>query len=406
MAVKKKLYSLSGKVQHYNWGGFEFIPALLDITNEENKPYAEYWMGVHAVAPSTVGTDEQPLSKLIAEDKEAVLGEYIAKKFGGLPYLFKIQDVKEILSIQVHPSKAEAEKEFAKENAAGVPLNAPNRNYKDDNHKPELMSALSDFWLLHGFKPKEKMKAVLNRVDELESLLPIFEEEGYEGLYKHVMEMPQEEVNELLQPLIDRLVPLYTEGKLTKYKEDFWAARAAVTYNNGDDIDRGIFSVYLFNLVNVKKGEAVFQPAGLPHAYLEGQNAEIMANSDSVLRGGLTVKHVDVPELLKHVKCEETVPEVLRGEKDTKCETVYKTPAEEFQLSYITLSKDESFSVRSRTAEIFIVISGGAKLSTGEDKIRLGSGEAALAIAGQQVNMKATDDTVIYRASAPVPGTW
>ncbi|MEJ0103964.1 MAG: hypothetical protein WDO19_15980 [Bacteroidota bacterium] len=124
-------------------------------------------------------------------------------------------------------------------------------------------------------------------------------------MYKHVMEMPQDEVNEILQPLIDRIVPLYNEGRLTRYKEDFWAARAAVTFNQGDNIDRGIFSVYLFNLVNVKKGDAIFQDTGVPHAYLEGQNAEIMSNSDNVLRGGLTKKHIDVAELLRHVKCEQ-----------------------------------------------------------------------------------------------------
>jgi len=402
VALKNKLYPLYGKVQHYAWGGYNYIPALLDITNEENKPYAEYWMGTHPSASAEIGENHESLNKLVDENKEAVLGGYIAKKFGSLPYLFKILDVRDMLSIQVHPSKENAEADFAKEDAAGIATNAPNRNYKDDNHKPELAAALSDFWLLHGFKPKEKLVSVLNNVDELESLLPVFEDEGYEGLYKHVMEMPQEDVNEILQPLIDRIVPLYQEGKLTRYKEDFWAARAAVTYNEGDDIDRGIFSVYLFNLVNVKKGDAIFQDAGVPHAYLDGQSAEIMANSDNVLRGGLTKKHIDVPELLRHVKCEPIVPNILHGEKDNR-ETVYKTPAKEFELSYIMLAKDESFSVHSRTGEVFIVIEGNARFSVGDEKLRLAGGEAAFVIAGQKVNMlSSADKTLIYRASAPV----
>ncbi len=401
MALKNKLYPLYGKVQHYAWGGYSYIPALLDITNEENKPYAEYWMGTHPLASAEIGDDHESLAKLIAENKEAVLGDSIAKSFGSLPYLFKVLDVRDMLSIQVHPSKKNAEADFAKENAAGKAANAPDRNYKDDNHKPELAAALSDFWLLHGFKPKEKLTSILTNVDELESLLPVFEDEGYEGLYKHVMEMPQEEVNEILQPLIDRIVPLYQEGKLTRYKEDFWAARAAVTFNEGDDIDRGIFSVYLFNLVNVKKGDAIFQDAGVPHAYLDGQNAEIMANSDNVLRGGLTKKHIDVPELLKHVKCEPTIPNILHGEKDNR-ETIYKTPAKEFELSYITLAKDESFSVHSRTGEVFIVIEGNARFSIGDERLRLAGGEAAFVVAGQKVNMlSSADKTLIYRASTP-----
>ncbi|MBS1611144.1 MAG: mannose-6-phosphate isomerase, class I [Bacteroidetes bacterium] len=401
MALKNKLYPLYGKVQHYAWGGYDYIPALLDITNEENKPYAEYWMGTHPLALAEVGENHESLSQLIAENKEAVLGSYIAKNFGSLPYLFKIMDVRDMLSIQVHPSKQNAGADYARENAAGIAANAPNRNYKDDNHKPELAAALGDFWLLHGFKPKEKMVSILSNVDELESLLPIFEEEGYEGLYKHVMEMPQEEVNEILQPLIDRIVPLYKEGKLTRYKEDFWAARAAITFNEGDDIDRGIFSVYLFNLVNVKKGDAIFQDAGVPHAYLEGKNAEIMANSDNVLRGGLTKKHIDVPELLKHVKCEATVPDILHGVKDNR-EIIYKTPAKEFELSYITLGKDESFSVYSRTGEVFIIIEGSARIGVGDEKLKLAGGEAAFVVAGQKVNMlSSADKTYIYRASAP-----
>lgn len=402
MALKNKLYPLYGKVQHYAWGGYDFIPELLDITNEEKKPYAEYWMGTHPLASAEVGEDHQSLAKLIEENKENALGNYIAKTFGSLPYLFKILDVRDMLSIQVHPSKVNAEADFARENAAGIAAHAPDRNYKDDNHKPELAAALSDFWLLHGFKPKEKMVSILSNVEELESLLPIFEEEGYEGLYRHVMEIPQEEVNELLQPLIDRIVPLYNEGKLTRYKEDFWAARAAITFNEGDTIDRGIFSVYLFNLVNVKKGDAIFQDAGVPHAYLEGKNVEIMANSDNVLRGGLTKKHIDVTELLKHVKCEATVPDILHGEKDNR-EMIYRTPAKEFELSYISLGKDESFSVYSKTGEVFIVVEGSARFSVDNERLKLAGGEAAFVVAGQKVNMlSSAEKTIIYRASAPV----
>ncbi len=399
-----KMYPLAGKIQHYSWGGYEYIPNLLDISNEENKPFAEYWMGVHPAASATVGSEEQPLDKLITANKEAILGSYINKTFGSLPYLFKVLDVRDMLSIQVHPSKEEAAKGFDAEEAAGIEKEAVNRNYKDKNHKPELMVALSDFWLLHGFKPKEKMETILTKVEELEPLLEVFQEDGYEGLYQYVMDIPQEEVNEMLQPLLDRIVPLYQEGKLTRHKEDFWAARAALTFNQGDDIDRGIFSIYFFNLINIKKGNAIYQPEGLPHAYLEGQNAEIMANSDNVLRGGLTTKHVDVEQLMKHVKFEPTVAEILRGEKESRSETVFMTPAAEFQLSRIELNKDESYSVTTVTGEILLVVEGSARVSTGDEKLRIASGEAIFVIAGQHVNIKAFDTTIVYRASVPVAG--
>jgi mannose-6-phosphate isomerase len=403
VALKKKLYPLIGKVQHYTWGGYHFIPALLDITNEEKKPYAEYWMGIHPLASAEIDSEHQFLNKLIDENKELVLGNYVAEHFGNLPYLFKILDVRDMLSIQVHPPKNQAQESFKKENAAGIALNASHRNYKDDNHKPELVAALGDFWLLHGFKAKNKMIAILNSVAELQSLLPVFENESYKGLYQFVMEMPLQKVNELLQPLLDRIVRLYKENKLSKDQEDFWAARAALTFNKDNTIDRGIFSVYLFNLVHLKKGEALFQDAGLPHAYLEGQNAEIMTNSDNVLRGGLTHKHIDVAELLKHVNCEATVPDILSGKINNRHETVFKTPVPEFQLSYISLYKGENFLFTSSTGEVLILVEGTAKFIAGEEKIKLNSGEAVFIVAEQDVEIQSTGKTLIYRASVPVP---
>ncbi len=166
------MHKLKGKVQHYAWGGTEYIPQLLGEENPGHQPYAEYWMGAHTSSPSVVLFDEThhtTLDRLIKEDPHAWLGDKVTTRFGALPYLFKVLDVRDMLSIQVHPTKAEAEKGFARENEAGIPLSASNRNYKDDNHKPEVMVALSEFWLLHGFKEKNcwnkpcKMKVNFNR---------------------------------------------------------------------------------------------------------------------------------------------------------------------------------------------------------------------------------------------------
>ncbi|RYZ27358.1 MAG: mannose-6-phosphate isomerase, class I, partial [Chitinophagaceae bacterium] len=149
------IYKLKGVVQHYSWGGTDFIPQLLGVSNPEQKPFAEYWLGAHPAAPAILESLNLSLHQFISNHPKEALGDQVAPKFGSLPYLFKILDVKQMLSIQVHPSKVAAEEEFEKENKAGVAINAPNRNYKDSNHKPELMYALSDFWLLHGFKKKE-----------------------------------------------------------------------------------------------------------------------------------------------------------------------------------------------------------------------------------------------------------
>ncbi|MBC7588692.1 MAG: mannose-6-phosphate isomerase, class I, partial [Chitinophagaceae bacterium] len=163
MDFQNKILQLKGKVQHYAWGGSSFIPSLLHIDNAENKPHAEYWMGTHPSAPSELfdGAASISLDQFIQQNPIKVLGEKVFKQFKALPYLFKVLDVNDMLSIQVHPSKAEAEKGFDAEEAAGIPLNAPNRNYKDSNHKPEIMVALSEFWLLHGFKSKEAIEKML-----------------------------------------------------------------------------------------------------------------------------------------------------------------------------------------------------------------------------------------------------
>ena len=404
MQNSNKIFRLEGVVQHYAWGGYDFIPALLHRSNEEARPFAEYWMGAHDNAPAqiVINSEKERLSDLIGNEPTKVLGEDVYKKFGRLPYLLKILDVKDMLSIQVHPDKKSAEQAFGEENKKGIPLQAAQRNYKDANHKPELMLALSDFWLLHGFKPKGKLLQVMEETPELRFLTTVLNTEGYRVLYQRVMEMPQSEVNDRLHPLLDRIRPLYTQNTLLKDDEDFWAARAALTYNRGNDIDRGIFSIYFFNLVHCKPDEAVFQAAGVPHAYLEGQNVEIMANSDNVLRGGLTPKHIDVAELMKHIKFEETVPRILTGQKRNNVERVYKTPAPDFELSKFELEKGGTANFVTSTADILFLKDGLVTISDGEKNVELKSGEAVIAFKGCSIQLSAHSAASLYRATVPL----
>src|SRR5258707_15340188 len=177
-------------------------------------------MGAHDNAPAEI--DGGALNEFIRKNVRETLGAYTADRFGRLPYLLKILDVKDMLSIQVHPTKRNAEIEFAAENKKGIALNAPDRNYKDDNHKPELMLALSEFWLLHGFKPYLTLEKLLLDTPELAFLASTLAKSSYRGLYKKVMEMPQAEVNTVLQPLLDRIVPIYKAQELKKSEEHFW----------------------------------------------------------------------------------------------------------------------------------------------------------------------------------------
>ena len=401
-----KVFKLRGKVQHYAWGGSSYLPALLSVENAGEQPFAEYWLGAHASGSAVLeaANGGGALSDYLQEKPAERLGAYTAKRFGRLPYLLKILDVKDMLSIQVHPSKKAAEREFAAENKRGVALSAPDRNYRDDNHKPELMAALSEFWLLHGFKAEEELIGMLANTPELNFLMPVFSVGGYQQLYKTVMEMPQEAVNETLQPLLDRILPLYHNGGLVRSEEHFWAARAALTYNSPGRADRGIFSIYFFNLLNLHPGEAIFQDAGLPHAYLEGQNVEIMANSDNVLRGGLTPKHVDVAELMKHVKFEATNPRIIVGDRAAGHITVYPTPAPDFELSRISLMAGETVGVKAHSTDIFIVMEGRlGVIEEGCAPFSRWRGECWAALYGARFELKALADTVLYRATVPVP---
>jgi len=380
------MYKLKGVVQHYSWGGREFIPQLLGIENSSQQPFAEYWLGAHPNHPSII----------ICDGEEKTLNEFIAEQqIPQLPYLLKVLDVRQMLSIQVHPDKTSAQKGFDKENKRGIAVNAPHRNYKDENHKPELMVALSDFWLLHGFKSADDLNKVLGEVEELGYLKKVFEGGNFKALYEHVMTMPQHKVNETFQPLINKIVPHYLGGALQKSHPHFWAARAYETFCKGKDIDRGLFSIYFFNLLHLKKGEGIYQPAGLPHAYLEGQNIEIMANSDNVLRAGLTDKHIDIAELMKHVRFEPTHPQILYRVGDHRS---FTPPVKEFELHEHHLLSERQ--IQTSVNEIWLLLRG----SIYANDQQLSKGEAVYVSASTTVIIEVLEAAILFRAVVPAGG--
>jgi mannose-6-phosphate isomerase len=404
MEKSENIFRLEGSVQHYDWGGKTFLPQLLHLANDDRKPFAEYWLGAHLKSPAHVifGDGHRlPLNDLIATDPGKWLGARVAKDFGVLPYLLKAQDVRLMLSIQVHPSKEVAAKKFQEENEQGIALEAAHRNYKDTNHKPELLSPLSDFYLLHGFKSPDKIRSILSSTPELKFLEEYFGNDDYRKIYTHVMTMPQPEVDRVLEPLVHRITPLYDAGVLEKGTEDFWAARAAHTFSVNGHRDRGIFSIYLFNIVRLSEGDALFQDAGLPHAYLEGHTMEIMANSDNVLRGGLTPKHIDVNELLQHIRFAETIPAVIASKPFVNGEEVFKTVAKDFQLSKIGLGKGAKFLWTTQSAEIVFVYDGQVSLTENGLGMTRTSGKAAFLAAGLDVTLSAIEDAIVFRASVP-----
>lgn len=400
METNEGIYKLKGKVLHYEWGGYEFLPRLLNINNIDHKPFAEYWMGAHPLAPSQIQTRDGDVSlhTLIKEDPKKVISEKVFNRFGELPFLFKVQDVKNILSIQVHPSKEEAEKGFEREEAEGIPVNAPYRNYKDRNHKPEVMVALSEFWLLHGFKSLAIIEKTLEETPEFNILLPYFRREGLKALYCFVMEMEQPEINALLTNLIKRELRRKNENELSKEMPGWWVAKIFTDKHEIGDIDRAIFSIYFFNIVKVNPGEAVFQSAGIPHAYLEGQCMELMANSDNVLRAGLTPKHIDVPELMKHTLFDSIVPNIMQGDTVLPGEKIYPCPVPDFGIAKIDLSASLSYEKTAGSLEIWIVMEGGALVN---HSLVLKRGEAMAVFAGATYTIRASGNCTLFKAFVP-----
>lgn len=398
MQESNSIFKIKGKVQNYAWGGYNYIPELLNIENTNHLPFAEYWMGAHPLAPAEILPNKVSLQDFIQQNPEKVLGQSVQNIFNGLPYLFKVLDVHQMLSIQVHPTKEAAAIGFIAEEAAGISLNAPNRNYKDKNHKPEVMIALSEFWLLHGFKQLEAIENCLQEIKEFNILLPLFKKEGLKEMYRFLMEMDQENVDGILCGLLKREQRKKINGELNKSMPGWWATKLFKENDEIKNIDRGVFSIYFFNLVCLQEGEAIFQAAGIPHAYLEGQNIELMANSDNVLRGGLTPKHIDVPELMKHTLFQPIVPKILKGELINNVEKNYTCPVLDFAISKIEIKNLQQYNFTSQSPEIFIAIKGNAMIKGSSINIEIKKGDSFIVLPYEKYSISSNNSCELYKA--------
>ena len=409
--------TLQGAVQHYAWGGTDFIPQLIGCENPQGKPFAELWLGDHPGAPALAEVEGEwfPLNQVVKAAPSIILGEESRARYGDkLPYLLKALDAKTMLSIQVHPSKKRAEQGYSRENAAGLPSESPERSYRDDNHKPEVHVALTGFWMLHGFRPLEEIADLLSRYPQFGAIMPDFgwrlgrsgsepaaRKELIHTLYAEVMTMPQLRVDDLLNPLLERLeagpTPLQSDP-------DYWALLASRTFPLPDGHrDRGIFSIYLLNLLHLMPGEGTWQPAGILHAYLEGINIELMAGSDNVLRGGLTPKRVDVPELLATLDFSDGKPKILGRDSKKSGETCYRTNAKEFELSRIDLlSNTALLNIAFAGPDTLLVLDGDMTLTCANDQRHISRGGAVLIPYNFDYLIQAGKGGVkIFRAAVP-----
>lgn len=400
----KNIGILNNTVQEYEWGSYTAIPELLGNDSPANTPQAELWMGAHPKAPSKVKLNGEWMSlmKLIEKNPKDILGKVVAEKYNNrLPYLFKVLAAAKPLSIQAHPSLSQAKEGFIMENSLGIPFDANNRNYKDDNHKPECICALTFFWALNGFRKISGILALLEKIcpqglkSDLNNLRGEQNSLGLKKFFQAIMTMGRAQQNQIIADAIINA---------QKFTEDDQAYKWMIDLHNEYPADIGVFSPILLNLICLKPGQAMFLPAGELHAYLDGVGIELMANSDNVLRGGLTPKHVDVPELLNVLNFEERELDILSPIESNECERIYSSRAEEFVLSVITLKRDLTcYSPTNRSVEILLCTDGEAIITDlgNNDKLAFGRGKSII-IPSAVKKYCIEGNATLYKAAVPV----
>jgi mannose-6-phosphate isomerase len=355
----KQIGLLKNPVQNYAWGSRTALHSFLGLPEPWREPVAEVWLGAHAKAPSKVRVNGEwrSLIDLLRADPVSVLGKQASRRFDGeFPFLLKILVVEHPLSLQVHPHKDQAETGFHRENQLNIPLDAPNRNYRDSNHKPEFLCAVTRFEAMKGFRnPKnilELMDAVLTSTSlpELDLLRNKRNAEGMKRFFSSLVTMDSERRDRVIKEVAKKAEPMAAANRAFH-----WVLKLKQAYPR----DIGVLSPLFLNLVELSPEEAIYVPAGELHAYLSGVAMEIMASSDNVLRGGLTPKHVDIGELLKILNFNASPVHKQNAFVKTRFERIYKTPAHEFQLSKIVLTQGEAFeSEAGRSVEILLCMEG------------------------------------------------
>ncbi|MDZ7830515.1 MAG: mannose-6-phosphate isomerase, class I [Desulfobacterales bacterium] len=395
----KPLY-LKNEIQDYAWGSYEFIQDLLGA-EQTDTPWAELWMGAHPKAPSKIQVNGEwrALDRLIESYPEEILGRETARRFNNtLPYLFKVLAAEHPLSIQAHPNREQAKNGFDRENHEGIPLTASNRNYKDDRHKPECICALTPFWAMEGFRPISEMVELLKAAcpktlgDAIAYLKQKPDGNGFHRFFEALMTLPKPKLQQVIDETARNAIVRQAEND-----EFRWIKTLYELYPE----DIGILSPILLNLVCLQPGEALFLNSGEMHAYLHGAGIEIMANSDNVLRGGLTAKHVDVEELMRVLNFDPHGLQILNPQERPACEKVYPTPAEEFSLGVIQVDAHCSYSTEQIIGpEILLCTHGDGEIQWDDaaETLRISKGDAFLIPAAVK-RYSISGTAQIYRAA-------
>ena len=399
-----QIFFLDNKIQEYEWGSYTAIQELLDKReggSDVVKPIAELWMGAHHKSPSDViiSSGNISLKELIDRFPKEILGSIAAEKFhNNLPYLFKVLAVENPLSIQAHPDITQAKKGFLDENSKKIAIESSKRSFKDDNHKPECICALTEFWALNGFRPVKEISKYIDQlsckklnkiVTEIKSLPDSL---FIKSFFMKIMDFNEADKKEVVDDVV-------MQSKLYSKNDSVfnWILKLHEKY----PCDIGVLSPVYLNLICLKPGDALFIKSRVLHAYLKGVGIELMANSDNVLRGGLTPKHVDINRLIEILDFNPLKVELLNTCDINKYQKDYVSYAEEFKLSVILPVNDkDGFNFKTKSVEIILCIKGSSKvvnIETGQiTDIKKGD-SIIIPAAVKQYSMYG--DAVLYKAS-------
>ncbi len=391
---------LRNQIQPYAWGSHSAIAQLQQRPFPTSEPEAEMWLGAHPNAPSqAIFPDHtQALDTLIAEEPSAWLGASAAEFHQQLPFLLKVLAAESPLSLQAHPNQAQARQGFEEDEALGIPKSDRRRRYQDATHKPEILCALTRFEALSGFQRLERSLAVFAQLD-VPTLKPVLarfaKDPSSSGLREFFSTLLQADEPTRLQIVNETVASCRTlVGKNSEFEKNFeWCLRLNDLYPG----DIGVVSQFLLNLIELEPGEAIYLPAGNLHAYLGGAGIELMANSDNVLRGGLTPKAVHGAELLRILDFSPFEVAPLRSVQTDSLEEIYVTEAREFQLSRLRLHQ-ESWSGVVRTAEIWLCTEGALILAAKGCSLALTQGESAV-VSANTGTLSVTGCGTLFRAT-------
>ena len=400
---------LQGAVRTYAWGSRTAIAEFTGRPAPTAHPEAELWLGAHPGDPALLdGPDGgRSLLEAITADPDGELGPSVRERFGDvLPFLVKVLAADEPLSLQAHPSSRQAADGFEQEERLGVPVNAPVRNYRDRNHKPELLVALSDFAALAGFRPAARSVEFIGAlaVPGLDPYLALLADQsdaaGLRALFTTWITAPQADIDALIPAVLEGAVN-YLRSGATEFSAE---ARTMLDLGERYPGDAGVLAALLLNRISLKPGEGIYLPAGNLHSYLHGFGMEVMANSDNVLRGGLTPKHVDVPELLRVLDFDPVTDARVATHREG-IELCYDTPAPEFAASVLTLDADNldhEVDVVSRHdgPQILVCTDGSVTARAKSGEVRIDRGAAAWVAADDgPIRVEALTPSRLFRAT-------